>query len=254
MNFHLVLALAKNGKLKDSAPHIQHTLEMSQDVDEKVRRLTNIAMALRDRKEYKNALRWLEAAVALKPADAIVRNDIGAVLYELHYLDAALVAFRQAVQLKPDYKEAVANVELVLEKQSELDQQIPKLSEELSRHPDDLAVLNRLGVAVAMRGRFSEALRYFDKAVAIDPTFETTRRNIADNRRAKTRPSDKVGTVGSASGRAYLLSKVIHISFGIRASQCRDQDSGKRRISGLICPKFGLKRTGSHPWNESLSR
>lgn len=48
----------------------------------------------------------------------------------------------------------------------------------LERDPDNLAALNRLGVAEAMRGRIPEAIATFEKALAIDPSRKDIKTNL----------------------------------------------------------------------------
>ena len=187
-NYHLGVALANAGKVEESVAYIDRSLELCADEETKVRRLADLALDLRKKGEYMAGLHWLEIALRLKPSDAVAHNDTGAILFQLHYLDAALAQFQLALQLKPDLKEAATNVEVALHEQAETDQKIPILREELRKHPDDLATLNRLGVSLAMRGKFDEALELFDKALAINPSFEVTHANIAETQKLKKGP------------------------------------------------------------------
>ena len=198
-NYHLGLALAKAGKVDESAPYINRSLELCSDEETKVRRLAELAMELRKKNEYIAGLHWLEIALRLKPNDAVARNDAGALLFQLHYLDAALAQFQRAVHLKPDLKKAANNVAVVLRELAEADQKIPALREELRASPDDLVTLNRLGVALAMRGKFEEALGYFDRALAINPSFKPTHANIAETLKLKKGPPIQLDRVPAAN-------------------------------------------------------
>jgi serine/threonine protein kinase/Flp pilus assembly protein TadD len=99
----------------------------------------DLAMALLDCQppQYEPAIRFLTAAVALRPDSPKVRLNLGSALWRSGQRDEALSTFRKAVELNPHLAEAHG----------------------------------KLGAALAAGGRRAEAITAFRKAVALNPVY-----------------------------------------------------------------------------------
>jgi Flp pilus assembly protein TadD len=71
------------------------------------------------------------------------------------------------------------NLGKLLMQQNRLDSAKPELLQALRLNPKDPAIHNNLGVAEAMSGRVSEAIKHFTDAINLDPKNLSARQNLA---------------------------------------------------------------------------
>ncbi len=96
------------------------------------------AHELYERGRWQEALDELKAAIAINPYNGSWHFNLGLTYDALDKFEAAIVAYREALEIDPD----------------------------------DVEVLCALGVDTNRTGRFDEAIGYFDKIEAIDPAYE----------------------------------------------------------------------------------
>ncbi len=146
----------------------------------------NLANALRDRRDFEQAVVHYERALALKPDHAGAYNNLGTVFRRLGRLDEALASFERALALKPKYAEAHNNMGNMLRVQGKLDQAAAHYQQALAFKPD---------IAEAHYNRAD--LKTF---TAEDPDLAALEVLAVDSGRL---PSDKLLHVHFALGKAY---------------------------------------------------
>lgn len=99
-------------------------------------------------RQFGEAVRWLRQAVADDPADAVARFELGRALLALGDEPGARDAFRQAVELVPNFDDA--------------HYQLGTLA---GRGGDEATGLYHLGKSFYLRGEFDKAAAYWDRAL-----------------------------------------------------------------------------------------
>jgi serine/threonine protein kinase/Tfp pilus assembly protein PilF len=119
----------------------------------------NLGMALHTMHppQLDDALRYLTAAVALRPDSAGARNNLALVLFKKGRCDEAAATFRQAIGLKADYAVAYSNLGLVLSGQGRCDEAIDAYRKATELQPEILCIHQSLGDALRRTGRLAEA-------------------------------------------------------------------------------------------------
>src|SRR5262249_55396532 len=97
--------------------------------------------------------------------EAEVCNNRGVGLYYRGALDAALAAFRRAVELLPDYAEAHNNLGLVLSRMGQEEEATRAFQEALRIDPAMAEVYNNLGFMYHTTGKFDRAVQMFGQAI-----------------------------------------------------------------------------------------
>ncbi len=97
--------------------------------------------------------------------EAEVCNNRGVALYYRGALDAALAAFRRAIDLLPGYAEAHNNLGLVLSKTGQEKEATEAFQEALRIDPAMSEVYNNLGFMYHTTGKFDRAVQMFGQAI-----------------------------------------------------------------------------------------
>ena len=121
------------------------------------------------------ALRYYQAALAVRPDAAIVHLDIGLALVDLGRLPDATGEIRAGLRLDPTSAAAHGCLGIALGKGGDLAGAIPELERGLRGLPDEPGFATALGDALRRTGRLAEAVGAFRRAVAVAPRSASAR-------------------------------------------------------------------------------
>ncbi len=124
-----------------------------------------------DAGDYALALPLLERAAEIEPDDAFLHYALGVAAVQLGRDVVASRALRRAAALDPELPGVQAELGLALARLDDDEGAERHLLEALLQGPEDPDVLLQLGVLDAKRGRFDRAIRYFEDAAIVDPSF-----------------------------------------------------------------------------------
>jgi serine/threonine-protein kinase len=127
-----------------------------------------LADALRARGQNLEAMRFVQAAIAIRPEVAAVHNDLGNCLDKLYRFDEAIDQFREAVRLDPKSAEFYGSLGQALYKAGRYAEAIEQLETGLREVPDHVKLHLNLGQVLTDLDRDSEALAQFKQAGAVD--------------------------------------------------------------------------------------
>ena len=106
-------------------------------------------------------------------------NLMGASAAQLGRLDDAILAFQQALSIKPDYAEAYNNMGNALKEKGKLAEAIEAFNKALSFKPDYADAYNNMGNALQDQGKLEEAIQAYTKALSIKPDYATAHYNLS---------------------------------------------------------------------------
>ncbi len=118
---------------------------------------------------FDEAVRFFTAALALRPDNPAVQNNLGTCLRASGKLDDALAAFRRAIRLKPDFAEAHANLSSALLQQGKAADAIAACRKAIALKPDFAPAHLNLGQALRASGKMDEAVAELREAVRLQP-------------------------------------------------------------------------------------
>jgi tetratricopeptide (TPR) repeat protein len=152
----------------------------------------DLGMALRCCRppQHAEAIRFLTAAVALRPDSAGAILNLGGALSEAGRLDEAVAAYRRAIELRPDYATAHYNLGLTLGKQGRPDEAAAAHRRAIELRPDFAWAHCDLGVVLLAQGRPDEAVAAFRKAVELRPACAAYHYNLGNGLVARGRPDE----------------------------------------------------------------
>jgi tetratricopeptide (TPR) repeat protein len=119
----------------------------------------------------------LRAAVQSDASNPEARNLLGSALLALGRNAEAVDQFRAALKLRPDYQNARYNLARALIKSARLEEATVLYREVVAAYPDDAQAHAGLGELLLKQRKYDEALKEFDRAIAIDPSFEVAKKD-----------------------------------------------------------------------------
>ncbi len=210
--YNLGVVLAGRGRLDEAIAHYQKALEIKPDYADAH---YNLGVVLARRGDFDAAVAHYHKALQINPDYAPAYNNLGIVLADHGQFDEAIDHFRKAVEIKADYTDARRNLGIAQSQREAARKALAGRRESLRSRPDDVALLNdtawvlatnpnasirngpeavelahraarlsdarepailgTLAAAYAEAGRFSEAVKTAEQALAL----ATSRNNMA---------------------------------------------------------------------------
>ena len=154
-----------------------------------------LALAVRARSQvqtWKDSLTLFRHAAEVTTDNYMAYNNLGILLADEGQLDEAIVQYRQALSLCPQFAYTQNNLGNALIQKNELDEAITHFNEALRLNPNYAEARNNLGIALAKQGRWDEAIHCFLAALKANPDNEGRQGNLL-------RAIDKIHDQGKAA-------------------------------------------------------
>jgi tetratricopeptide (TPR) repeat protein len=236
------------------------------------RYLSSLGTALQRQGRHDEAVKALDKAVQLSPADAAIWVDFGVVLESSERTSDALLCFQHALQLDPRHFAASLRSAVLLQQSGRLDEALARFNlcdelqpnhlptlvsrslvlRSLKRFEDYLAdcrrayalapasveICNNVGDALLVLGRFAEALEWFDRALEVQPTFLLALDNRAVTLRRMHRFDEtlavyhRISAIDPANAKAEFDRANLNLLLGNFEAGWREREA-RRRVPGL---------------------
>lgn len=108
------------------------------------------------------------SSIAYSENSAAEFNDIGFKHFQEKHYELALEAYQKALNINPNYTNALYNMSEVYLKMKEFDKAIEKLKRVVSLNPSDGGAYYQLAVAYYALNRFNEAIESYDKSQSLN--------------------------------------------------------------------------------------
>jgi Flp pilus assembly protein TadD len=234
-------------------------------------RLLEQAYTYKEADKFEDVLREADAAIRIAPSLAEAHNLRGIALEELGHRDEALKAYRQAVSLDPEFREAKNNLS-DLEARPHLEQAYTYKEadkfEDVLREADAAIAIdpslaeahNLRGIALEALGREDEAIKAYKQAISLDPEFREAKNNLSDlgiDPAEKHQPvpiTDYRNPIEASIGKAILdsegiFSVVLHGQLCVRET---DEEKARELLSGKPDISEADSEPVERPWPLSL--
>ena len=123
-------------------------------------------------KNYKEAIGFYKKALSFEPKNKKIYFNLGVVYLHLEEFYNAIESFQKAIALDENYIFAYSNLAIGYKKIKEYHKTIKCLKKalELSKS-DDVDIYYNLGNTLSSIEEYDEAIEYFDKVIALEPTY-----------------------------------------------------------------------------------
>lgn len=126
------------------------------------------------------ALDAYESWILLTPADPVCHYNAGLIKERQGDAEGAISRYRRAIELRPDFSEALNNLGLLLRKTKQLSEALPILERNAELNPDSASASYNLGNTQADAGELDSAAASFRNALKIDPVHAEANLNLGN--------------------------------------------------------------------------
>ncbi|MBD2300959.1 serine/threonine-protein kinase [Nostoc sp. FACHB-190] len=120
---------------------------------------------------YQDALSAYKQAVEIRPDYAQGWNGQGKTLFKLKQYDAALAAYEKAIQIQPDYLDAWSGRGFTLQKLQRFPEAIAAFDKALQLHDDYPEIWNAKGEVFSELKQYDNAIKAYDKAIDLKSDY-----------------------------------------------------------------------------------
>ncbi len=122
----------------------------------------------------------LGRALALTPHVPVLHRYLGLCYRAMGKLDETIARYRRALELQPDYVEALCSLGNALEEQGDRDEAEACYRRALDREPNHTPSLNNLGITLKRQGKLDEAVVCYRLVVQLKPDFTAAHNNLGN--------------------------------------------------------------------------
>jgi tetratricopeptide (TPR) repeat protein len=229
------------------------------------------ANALREQRQFGEALASFDRTIALKPDHAEAHNGRGIVLAGLQRFAEAIAAFDRAITLKPDYAEAYNNRGLILQDVNRVDDALASFDKAVALKPGEARMQMNRGAVLEDLKRFEDAIGCYDRAVALRPDYADAYNNRGLALQNLNRMSEALGSFDKAielrrdyaeaySNRAVVLQDLNRLDAAVadfdKAIALRPDFAEAASNQGYCLLKTGRFARGwrLHEWRKRVAR
>lgn len=140
-------------------------------------------------REYDHAIEDYDRALELNPQFAQAVFNRGNALDEKGQFVRAIQDYDQAIKLNPNYAMAFNNRGYVWDERHDFDRAIKDYDRAIDLHPQYAQAFNNRGIAYANKGDWDRAIRDYDRAIELDPGYAAAfyNRGVAKLKNGKIR-------------------------------------------------------------------
>ena len=138
----------------------------------------NLGEMLQARGALDEAIEQFQAAVAIRPKDAVANNALGGALLARGEVSGAIRCFKASLNSQPDYFDAHYNLGNALAAQEDFSGAEREFATAAKLNPADANAEANLGTALVQLGRLNEARSHYEAALRIDPSNQLAHENL----------------------------------------------------------------------------
>jgi serine/threonine-protein kinase len=139
-------------------------------------------------KNPRESIRYLQAALAIRPRTALVHDNLGLALLGLGRSDEAIEHFQQALRIDPEFVNTHNNLGYALKARGRPDEALAHYRHALRNDPMLVPAHCNLGAILFDQGRHDEALEHLQEAIRIDPRYPKAHGQLCTVLKAKGGP------------------------------------------------------------------
>jgi serine/threonine-protein kinase len=151
-----------------------------------------VGIFYKDRGRHEEASACYRKAIQLEPNYAVSYTDLGVMLHCMGRIDEAITYHRKAIELDGKHWMAHNNLGFALNATGRHDEAIASLLVAIKLDPRNPAPYNNLGVAYAKKGRLDDAAAHFHKSMANDPQHVQAYANLGNVMRDRGRLDEAI--------------------------------------------------------------
>ena len=135
---------------------------------------------LYNQEQFQAAVKQAQVLTLEYPQAFVIWNLLGASATQIGMLDQAIIAYKKAILIKPDYTDAYYNMGIALQDQGKLDEAIEAFKKAIFLKPDYSEAYCNMGNALQDQGKLDKAIESYKKSISLKPDYAETYCNVAN--------------------------------------------------------------------------
>jgi len=165
---NLALALKRKGLFDEAITCLEKAIELKPDY---APAHNNIAFILKDKGDFEGALISVKKALHFKADYPEALLNLGNILYALKLIDEAFKCYQMAVKFRPNYAEAINNIALLQKERLEYHEAVKNFQLALSYSPEYAPAYLNLSNTYQQMGELEKAIQNYKTVLEIKPNF-----------------------------------------------------------------------------------
>jgi predicted O-linked N-acetylglucosamine transferase (SPINDLY family) len=236
--FSRALAFHQAGRLPEAEEIYRQILSTRPDDFECLHLLGVIHFQRRD---YEQALRYIDAAVRINPSLVPAYSNRGNVLGELGRFDEALASYDKAIGLDHSYVSAHVNRGITLAQLKRFEEALSSYDVAIVLGPANAGILYNRGNALKELKRFQESVASYDSAIALNPDYSDAFYNRGNALAALERFDEAVASYDKAIAlRPGHFEAFNNRGNAFRAQKCFDAAAASYETATMLKPEYTM--------------
>ncbi|GEM_PF-3305015 len=149
------------------------------------------ALACIDKREYKDAIQWLDKALRREPQYLPAHINRGVCHFRQGKNLAAVLDFKRAIRIDPYHTNAHYNLGILFANRGCYNLSLQELNGMFWNDMADVSAFFNMGNVYGLKREYGTAVTYYDAVLAIDPEHKIARRNLEEALSALAERQDK---------------------------------------------------------------
>ncbi|MDB3916729.1 tetratricopeptide repeat protein [Alphaproteobacteria bacterium] len=151
---------------------------LTKDLQNPPKKEINQLVTYLDQKKFLSVVKYAQNLIENYPDAFLVYNSLGLALYHLKKSDHALLMFKKAFIIKPDYVDPYYNIGNVFQSENNLSESIKFYNKALTLDPRNSNALYKKGIALFKQGRLDQSIEAYKACVSLAPNFAQAYNNM----------------------------------------------------------------------------
>lgn len=201
-----------------------------------------LGCALHENQEREAAVQAYRRAIELNPADVDAMNNLGIAYQELGRLESAIDAYRKTLELNPQVIAARTNLGIALQTVGKLDEALESLKTAYQLFPHHVPTILALGQCCLAKGLVNDAGECFGAAAQIDPQNADVFYNLGLAHQSLGHHAFTAQAYRAAADLSPKYSRLLELSY---LQQLNNQDDLESRFVAAIEALIVSQRSSS---------
>ena len=183
--------------------------------------------------DVKSSEKWFKQCLSINAGQVQVFSNFGNFLMGIGRLDDAVIQYRKAIIIKPDYVDAILNLCLCYSRLGAFDDAVKTAQDAIKIIPNDARLHTILGSNFKDLNRIDEAIESYNKALSIEPNYFFALHNKGVALRIKSQPKEALKCYDKILEQGQNISE-LHFNRGCAFYDIGELDKAEEELHVAI--------------------
>jgi protein O-mannosyl-transferase len=166
-------------RFNEAAFHYKKAIQIRPKGEQSEASYFNMGILLKRQKKYEEAIGYFKHAIQLKPDHAFAHLSLASSFAEVGKWDDACKHYSEVIKIDPTIQAAHTNLAAIQKFQTEFYAELDAIKNEIEQTPSDHKLYYKLGRLYEKDKNSTTAMKYYQKALSLQPDFIPALRKLA---------------------------------------------------------------------------